>query len=98
MLQHSERFAGIVKNDFASCVIPGKRAGGFGISLVRVAVDDIKYTALEDPYKPLNHLNRPMVSNRIFSPSSQVNVAVASFLENMKPREMRVPGKPTKRF
>ena len=50
MLMHSERFGGLVNRDFASFVTPtgwsllGGEGGGFGISLIRLGVDDIPFT------------------------------------------------------
>jgi len=63
LLQHSERFAGVVKNDFIAVVIPGKAKQNFAVSLFRIGVDDIKYTKLKDPTEPLDLSgNRPYVS------------------------------------
>ncbi|HID95899.1 MAG TPA: hypothetical protein EYP53_07580 [Candidatus Latescibacteria bacterium] len=61
ILSHSERFAGIVKSDFAGCVLPAGGTGGFGISLLRTGVDDIKYTRLQVPREALSSTNRPEV-------------------------------------
>ena len=50
MLMHSERFGGLVNRDFAAFVTPtgwsllGGENGGFGISLLRLGVDDIPFT------------------------------------------------------
>ena len=66
LLQHSERFAGVVKNDLIAVVIPGKAEQSFGVSLFRIGVNDIKYTKLKDPTKPLDlSQNRPYVSKRV---------------------------------
>ncbi|HDN67429.1 MAG TPA: hypothetical protein ENF86_00550, partial [Firmicutes bacterium] len=63
LLQHSERFAGVVKNDFIAVVIPGKTKQNFAVSLFRIGVDDIKYTKLKDPTEPFDLSgNRPYVS------------------------------------
>lgn len=62
MLMHSERFGGVVKYDVAGLVLPLQENGGFEISLIRVGVDDIKYTVLADPQKALSASNRPQVS------------------------------------
>jgi hypothetical protein len=40
---HSERFAGIVKNDFLSSAVP-MSFGGVGVSLIRLGIEDIPYT------------------------------------------------------
>jgi hypothetical protein len=50
MLMHSERFGGLVSRDFAAFVTPtswsllGGEGGGFGISLIRLGIDDIPFT------------------------------------------------------
>lgn len=50
MLMHSERFGGLVNRDFVAFVTPtgwsllGGESGGFGISLLRLGVDDIPFT------------------------------------------------------
>ena len=66
LLQHSERFAGVIQNDLIAVVIPGKAEQSFGVSLFRIGVNDIKYTKLKDPAKPLDlSQNRPYVSRRV---------------------------------
>lgn len=50
MLMHSERFGGLVNRDFAAFVAPtdwsllGGESSGFGISVIRLGVDDIPFT------------------------------------------------------
>jgi len=50
LVMHSERFGDLVDRDFASFVTPtdwsllGGEGGGFGISLIRLGVDDIPFT------------------------------------------------------
>lgn len=62
MLMHSERFGGVVNYDAAGLVLPLQENGGLEISLIRVGVDDIKYTVLADPHQALSAFNRPQVS------------------------------------
>lgn len=62
MAMHAERFGGVVKYDFMSLVTPTERFGGAGVGILRVGVDDIKYTVLEDPADTLSERNRPRVS------------------------------------
>jgi len=62
MAMHSERFGGIVKYDFVSFLTPSERFGGVGVGILRVGVDDIKYTVLERPDEELGPSNRPRVS------------------------------------
>ena len=50
MLMHSERFGDLVDRSYAALVLPtswsllGGQSGGFGISLIRLGVDDIPFT------------------------------------------------------
>jgi len=46
MFMHADRFAGVVKYDFAAAVIPHNNRVAFGIGLVRLGVDDIPHTTL----------------------------------------------------
>ena len=62
MAMHAERFGGIVKYDFVSLLMPTERFGGAGLGILRVGVDDIKYTVLERPDEDLGPSNRPRVS------------------------------------
>ena len=65
-IMHAERFAGIVKYDWLCYVHPhqkGFHSGTFGVSLVRLGVDDIPITALPDESSPLHPVkNRPYVA------------------------------------
>ena len=66
LLQHSERFAGVVKSDLIAVVISGKAKQNFAVSLFRMGVNDIKYTKLKDPTKPLDlSQNRPYISKMV---------------------------------
>lgn len=64
-IMHAERFAGIVTYDWISYIHPhqsGSRSGTFGISLIRLGVDEIPITALPDDSRDINALdNRPYV-------------------------------------
>jgi len=62
MAMHAERFGGVVKYDFVSFLTPVERFGGIGVGILRVGVDDIKYTVLERPDEELGPSNRPRVS------------------------------------
>lgn len=68
-IMHSERFAGIVKYDWLSYVHPHQdeaRFGTFGISLIRLGVDDIPITTLPDETRDFNpHDNRPYILRRV---------------------------------
>lgn len=57
-LMHSELFAGIVKNDYASFAMPLDTASAFGVSLIRTGVDDIADTRnLVNEYGYINYDN-----------------------------------------
>lgn len=51
---HSRRFGGIVNYDYVGFAKPFRANEGLGLSLVRLAVDDIPYTALPRPNLPIN--------------------------------------------
>lgn len=57
-LMHSELFAGIVKNDYASFAMPLDTVSAFGLSLIRTGVDDIADTRnLVNEYGYINYDN-----------------------------------------
>lgn len=60
-VQHAEQFGGAVAHDVFTLAGPS-RLGGFGAGLLRLGVDGIKLTALEDPARPAGPDNRPLVS------------------------------------
>ena len=72
-LMYAERFAGIVKYNFAVVAIPYKKDSGIAISLMRLGIDDIPITALKNPDLPVGaifedengaqFLNRPYVDH-----------------------------------
>ncbi len=59
--QHAEQFGGTVNHDVFTLAGPSP-VGGFGMGLLRLGVDGVKLTALEDPSRPLGPDNRPLVS------------------------------------
>jgi hypothetical protein len=61
-LMHSSRFDGIVKYDYGAAALPFGSDQTFAISLIRLAVDDIAYTALPNPELPLSETNQPIIS------------------------------------
>ena len=61
-VMHAERFAGLVQQEYLAVAVPGRRSTGLAISLIRVGVDDIEFTTLQDPASPLGPDNRPVVS------------------------------------
>ena len=66
-LMHSERFSGLVNNDYLALALTGRRIHGLSFSLIRVGVDDIEFTTLQNPGSPLGPDNRPVVSSRVNS-------------------------------
>ena len=62
-LTHAERFAGMINHDFAAIALPGKRLHGVGLALLRVGVNDIHFTELTDPGRPLSQTNRPYIAS-----------------------------------
>lgn len=62
-LMHAERFSGLVQHDFVAIARPGRRLHGIALSLVRIGVDDIHFTELQDPGRPISADNRPLISS-----------------------------------
>ena len=62
MLMHAQQFEGVVKYDFGSFGMPFGANRSLGISLIRLGVDDIKRTELENPDAKLGPTNRPVVA------------------------------------
>jgi hypothetical protein len=62
-LMHSERYSGLVSHDYLALARSARRGRGLSIGLMRVAVDDIPFTELEDPGRPLGSANRPIVAS-----------------------------------
>ena len=60
-LQHAERFGGTVNHDAITFAAPHE-AGTFGVGLLRLGVDGISITELENPDLPPGPDNRPVVS------------------------------------
>jgi len=61
-LTHAERYSGLVAHDYVAVARSGRRVRGMALSLVRVGVDDIPFTELQDPGRALGPDNRPVVS------------------------------------
>lgn len=61
MLMHSQQFAGVVKYDFGSFAVPFGAHRSLGLSLIRLGVDDIPETRLENPNERLSETNRPKI-------------------------------------
>ena len=57
-LMHSERFAGVVDYDAAAYATPLPDNTAFAVGLIRLGVNGIPFTKLEDPDKPHSDLNR----------------------------------------
>ena len=53
-LMYAERFAGVVKNNFAVVALPFKAESSLSFGLMRMGIDDIPFTVLKNPDLPLN--------------------------------------------
>ena len=62
-LSHADMYSGLVKHDYLAIARQGQRLHGLAVSLIRVGVDDIKFTTLEDPTAGLGPDNRPLVAS-----------------------------------
>ncbi len=62
-LTHDERF-GLVDGDFIAMALPGPWGNRMAVSLLRVGVDDIPFTALQNPELPLGPDNRPVIESQ----------------------------------
>ena len=62
-LMHAERFSGLVQHDYFAVARPGRRLHGMALSLARVGVDNIHYTELQDPGRPISADNRPLIAS-----------------------------------
>lgn len=60
---HSERFEGLVKEDYIALACGGPWLDGMAIGILRVGVDDIQLTELQDPGAPISPDNRPVVTS-----------------------------------
>lgn len=65
MLMHSSRFSGIVKYDYGALALPFTKTQTLALSLIRLAVDDIPITALDNQDLPLSESNRPHISKMV---------------------------------
>ncbi len=59
LLMHAENFAGIVKNEFGSVILPRENMS-IGIGLQYLSVNGIKFTSLADTTSPPNSENPPI--------------------------------------
>ncbi|MFH1571345.1 MAG: hypothetical protein ABIL09_25370 [Gemmatimonadota bacterium] len=60
---HAERFEGLVDQDFLALSFRGPWFDGMALGLLRVGVDDIQLTTLQDPGSPIGPDNRPVVAS-----------------------------------
>lgn len=83
LFMHAEVFGGLVKRDYAALAIPtdwsllGGQGGGFGISLIRLGVDDIPFTA---------HLaaDLDVNGNGVVDPEELYNLLSPEFQQNIR--------------
>ena len=79
--QHTEQFGGSINHDIIAIGFPLKRAG-IGLGLVRLGVDGISFTQLENPNRPLGPDNRPQISQTV---GTTDNVLYLSYAHKLKP-------------
>lgn len=77
--QHAEQFGGSVNHDVLTVALPIPR-GGLGIGIVRLGVDNIALTTLEDPTRPLGPDNRPIISQIVGTADYTLQVAYSRAL------------------
>lgn len=63
-LFHTDRFTGVVRNDFIGIVLPYEKRG-LGIAIYRSSVEKIPFTKLTDPTLPPSELNRVIVEKYV---------------------------------
>ena len=64
---HAERFEGLVDQDFAAVTFRGPWLDAMAVSVLRLGVDDIQFTDLQDPGSPIGPDNRPLVTATVSS-------------------------------
>lgn len=64
---HAERFEGLVDQDFAAVTFSGPWFDAMAFSVLRLGVDDIQFTTLQDPGSPIGPDNRPLVAATVSS-------------------------------
>jgi hypothetical protein len=81
--QHAERFGGSVNHDLIVFGTPSS-VGTFAVGLVRVAVDGITLSRLEDPSLPLSPGNRPVSSGEVGTSDYTLSLGYGRYLrENL---------------
>jgi hypothetical protein len=79
--QHAEQFGGTVNHDFITVGIPAD-LGTFGIGLVRLGVNGIRLSSLEDPSLPLGPGNRPVASGKAGTSDYTLTVGYGRAIRN----------------
>ena len=75
-IQHAEQFGGSINHDVFLFGMPFAR-GGLGLGIIRLGVDNIALTSLEDPTKPLSPENRPVLTQRVGTTDYAIQMAYA---------------------
>jgi hypothetical protein len=75
-VQHTEQFGGSVSHDVIAVGLP-VRNGGLGLGLIRLGVDNISLTELENPNRLLGPDNRPIISQTIGTIDNALYMAYA---------------------
>jgi len=73
-VQHTEQFGGSVNHDIIAFRLP-LHNGGLGFGLIRLGVDNISLTSLEDPTRPLGPDNRPIISQTVGTTDNTLYIA-----------------------
>ncbi len=75
--QHAELFGGLVAHDQVNFGTTVQDVGSVGFSLLRVGVDNIPITVLEDPNRPIGSDNRPVRVGDVSSADYAVHLSYA---------------------
>ena len=90
---HARRFGGIVNYDYAGFALPFQKKSSLGLSVIRLAVDDIPITALPRPdlapYISYTDANGNTISNRPFVDYTVNDAEYAVYVSYAKQRSSR---------
>ncbi len=63
-LMHAEQFEGIVGYDYLGYGYPARANAGWGFGIIRLGVDDIPVTELQNPNLPISATNRVLIDHQ----------------------------------
>ncbi len=91
---HARQFNGLVNYDYAGLAAPFRKFEGLGVSMVRLAVDDIFYTALPRPSLPMDaeytNESGQVVANRPYVSKTVSDAEYAFYLSYGRQRSRRL--------